>query len=293
MNDRKTFAVVGGDLRQAYLAGRLTGHGRVLGLFFDRDVELSPRVEATSDLAALAQGDVVIFPLPISCDNKTLNAPFGQREVSLEACLRAVRPGALVLGGRVTAPVAALAQELGIAMEDYLEREELAVFNAVPTAEGAIAIAMEELPITISNCRCLITGYGRVAKALAKDLLGLGAKVTIAARKHADLAWCQVTGCQAVHISGLGEAVCQADVIFNTVPAMIFDEAILSGVSKTCLVVDLASKPGGVDFETAKNLGLKTVWALSLPGKVAPITAGEIIKDTVLNIVAERGNHLG
>jgi polyribonucleotide nucleotidyltransferase len=92
-----------------------------------------------------------------------------------------------------------------------------------------------------------------------------------------------------VHISQLEDIACEADLVFNTVPAVILDEGILSKLSRDCLVIDLASKPGGVDFNTARDLGIKTIWALSLPGKVAPITAGEAIKDTILNILDERG----
>ena len=86
----------------------------------------------------------------------------------------------------------------------------------------------------------------------------------------------------------LPQAAAEADIIFNTVPAVILDKGVLSGLKRDCLVVDLASKPGGVDFETAKELGVQIIWALSLPGKVAPITAGDIIHDTVLNVLRER-----
>ena len=51
----------------------------------------------------------------------------------------------------------------------------------------------------------------------------------------------------------------------------------------------MASKPGGVDLEAAAQLGVKVVWALSLPGKVAPVTAGRSIKTTIYNILHELG----
>ena len=60
-------------------------------------------------------------------------------------------------------------------------------------------------------------------------------------------------------------------------------------LKKGSLLIDLASKPGGVDIEEAGNAGVKTIWALSLPGKVAPISSGEIIARTILNILEERG----
>ena len=51
------------------------------------------------------------------------------------------------------------------------------------------------------------------------------------------------------------------------------------------LILDLASKPGGVDWDAAQALGRRVVWALSLPGKTAPFTAGEIIAKTILHML--------
>ncbi len=287
----KIFAVIGGDLRQAHLANRLAQRGyRVYGVLFDKEVELSSKVVSTAGYKeALGAANVVVLPLPISLDGQTVNAPFGLQELELAKCFRAVEPGAVVMGGRVTAEIAAAARSAGVELIDYLEREELAVLNSVPTAEGAIAIAMNELPTTIFGRNILITGFGRIAKVLARILVAMGANVTVAARKYSDLAWIEIYHCRAIHISLLEDVACEADLVFNTIPAVVLDEGILSRLSRNCLVIDLASKPGGVDFETARCLGIKTIWALSLPGKVAPVFAGEAIKDTILNILDERG----
>ena len=163
------------------------------------------------------------------------------------------------------------------------------VLNAVPTAEGAVQIAMEELATTIFGQKILITGFGRITKVLVKILVGLGADVTVAARKYSDISWAEIYGCKGIHISQLNENISEFNAIFNTVPALIFDKNALVSVKKDALIIDLASKPGGVDFETAGVLGINVVWALSLPGKVAPISSGEIIAYTILNILNERG----
>lgn len=287
----KIFAVIGGDLRQAYLANRLAQRGyRVYGVLFDKDVELSSKVVSTAGpKEALRVANVVVLPLPISTDGRTINAPFSKEELEIAKCLKMIEPGTVVLGGRVTGEIAAIAHSEGFEITDYLEREELAVLNAIPTAEGAIAIAMNELPTTIFGRNILITGFGRISKVLARILVAMGANVTVAARRYSDLAWIQIYNCRAIHISALEDVVGDADLIFNTVPAVVLDEGILSRLSRNCLVIDLASKPGGVDFDTARSLGIKTIWALSLPGKVAPVFAGEAIKESILNILDERG----
>ena len=130
------------------------------------------------------------------------------------------------------------------------------------------------------------TAWGKV---LAGLLRSFGAKVMVAARKWSDLAWVRVAGCQSVHLSEMAEHLPSADLIINTVPSLLFEEDKLALLKRSCLIIDLASKPGGVDLEAAKTLGLKAEWALSLPGKVAPVTAGVITLDTIFNILHERG----
>ena len=145
---------------------------------------------------------------------------------------------------------------------------------------------MEELPVTINGANCLITGYGRIGKTLSRLLILLGANVTVAARKFSDLSWAEAQGCASIEMSQLQNAG-DFDVIFNTVPVMLFDKDILSGLNQNTLLIDLASRPGGVDFNAAADLQIKTIWALSLPGRVAPKSAGLIIKNTILNMIKE------
>ena len=175
----------------------------------------------------------------------------------------------------------------GLHMADYFAREELAVANAVPTSEGTIQIAMEELPVTLHGARTLILGAGRLGKVLARQLTGLGAKVTVAARSWSDLAWIDAWGCDAARSDALEGTLGDFDLILNTVPAPLLTRERLAELKAGCLVIDLASRPGGVDFQSAAELGVKVIWALSLPGKAAPVTAGRAIRDTVYHILSE------
>jgi len=291
---QEIFAVIGGDLRQAWLAGRLAGRGcTVRAAMLDRDVELSPRVQKKDTVQQAVDGaGVVVLPLPVTADGVTLNAPFARGALAL-ADLFPLLEGRLVLGGRTAGAPQDLARRCGAELVDYFAREELAVWNSIPTAEGALELAMEELPTTIFGTRTLVTGYGRVAKTLCRLLVAMGAQVTVAARKHSDFAWARMAGAQAIHVEALADAAAGADLVFNTVPALLLDRGVLARLPREALVIDLASKPGGVDFRAAGELGVKTIWALSLPGKVAPIFSGEVIKDTILNILEERGETHG
>lgn len=287
----KSFSVIGGDLRQVHLAGLLASEGyNVYATGFDRDVEVSKDViRLRSAEEAVHKSECVVLPLPYSIDGVTVNAPFARTPIPVDEVVGAAGKGTIVVGGKLGDAVTEQAKSLGIKLVDYYKREELEVLNTIPTAEGAIQIAMEELPITIHGANCLVTGFGRVAKTLCDRLNALGANVTACARKYADLAWIKTLGYNALSIPALEHSVSHFDVVFNTIPFVVLTEKVLSNLKKDCLVIDLASKPGGVDFEIAGRIGIKTVWALSLPGKVAPLTAGAIIKDTILNIISEEG----
>lgn len=288
MNKKDVFLVAGGDLRQSYLAKILATDAKVYTFGLDKNVtdkKIFP-LESIDDLKESV--NYVILPLPVTNDGVNINMPFYGEKVSLYSLIPFLKHNAVIFGGKI-GKEAAIFSYKGFEVIDYLEREELTVMNAIPTSEGAIQLAMEELPTTIYGLKVLITGFGRITKVMVKALIGLGADVYITARKYSDLAWGRIYGCTAIHISELDEYLPKFDLLYNTVPAVILDEKKLSLLKEGCLVIDLASKPGGVDFETAGRLGIKTIWALSLPGKVAPITSGEIIADTIRNILSERG----
>lgn len=262
----KTITVIGGDLRQLTLAELLCSDGYEVSIFgFGKD-SVSDKYNVLSQLSEIKDSDIIILPMPVTTDTINVNAPLNNEEISLKEVAKYSVGAKLILGGRINKEIYEIFS--GIKCIDYYKREELMIKNAVPTAEGAVEIAMGELPVTINKSRCLVVGYGRIGKILSKLLDKLGSDVTVSARKYSDLAWIEVNGYNAVHNSDLSYVVDKFDVIFNTVPALILNEDILKRVNPDCVIIDLASKPGGVDFEKAGDLGLKVIWALSLPGKV-------------------------
>lgn len=288
MNQHLLFAVAGGDLRQQKLADMLAQDGfevRIIG--FDGSPHINYGAKAFENLGETVHGtDCVILPLPVTHDGASLNTPFSRNVLLMEELYRGVSPGQLVVGGMVNKNTYEKAKEYGFRIIDYLEREELSILNAIPTAEGAIQIAMEELPITIHGAKVLVIGYGRCGKVLAKSLQALGASVTASARKYSDFAWMKVQGLQSAHTENL-QNIGEYDLIINTVPSLILDEYLLNKIKRDCLIIDISSKPGGVDLSVAAQLGVKVIWSLSIPGKVAPVTSGEIIKEAIYNIITE------
>jgi len=289
----RKLALIGGDLRQMVTARTLAAEGYEVAVFaMDTYAGDWGGVTRAADLqSAVGGADLVILPLPVTQDDERLHCPLTRHTVLLNDVFDALTPGQRVAGGKIDAHVRTLADSHGIPITDYLQREELAVANAVPTAEGALAIAMAEVPYTIHGARCLILGYGRVAKALAKTLSAVGAVVTVAARKPQDLAWIDVGGQIPLAISELmqGDTPLSYDIVFNTIPEQIVGANLLTRLPDDVLLLDLASAPGGFDHEWAKEHGYHVIWALSLPGKTAPVTAGRIIGQTIRRILDEEG----
>lgn len=289
----RKLALIGGDLRQMVTARTLAAEGYEVAVFaMDTYAGDWGGVTRAADLqSAVGGADLVILPLPVTQDDERLHCPLTRHTVLLNDVFDVLTPGQRVVGGKIDAHVRTLADSHGIPITDYLQREELAVANAVPTAEGALAIAMAEVPYTIHGARCLILGYGRVAKALAKTLSAVGAVVTVAARKPQDLAWIDVGGQIPLAISELmqGDTPLSYDIVFNTIPEQIVGANLLARLPDDVLLLDLASAPGGFDHEWAKAHGYHVIWALSLPGKTAPVTAGRIIGQTISRILDEEG----
>lgn len=285
----ETVSVIGGDLRQLTIARLMKDEGYHVFLYgFDKDIRCDG-LDEQKDIDFVLNSDIIILPVPVTFDGVTINSPYADIPMTVEEFLDGINPSAIIFGGQIQPNLQKAFDENHIAYRDYLRREELSIKNAVPTAEGAIEIAISETPITIHGSKTLVLGYGKIGKILSKDLYGMGAQTYVEARKYADLAMIEGHGYEPLPLGTLTEHIHEFDIIFNTIPAPVLDSELLSRVKKDALIIDLASKPGGVDFEAAKAYGVKVIWALSLPGKTAPVTSGTIIKDTIMNIINDLG----
>lgn len=287
----KKLLVLGGDMRIVALANRFARDGfDVVAFGFGEDIAFDGLVTRASDLDnALQDRDIVIAGLPVTNDDITVRTPLYDGKIYFYELFKKMRKNQWLIGGKITKKIQNLGTIYNIPIVDYFEREELTVLNAIPTAEGAVELAMRELPITIHGSCALVLGFGRVGKALAKTLYALGADTFVEARKFEDLSWIKCYGYHGVYLPDLPAQLGEFDMIFNTIPYEILTREMLEKLRKDCLVVDLASLPGGVDFDAAQQLGVRAISALSLPGKVAPQTAGEMIAHTIINIITDLG----
>ena len=285
------FAVIGGDLRIIKLVDMLAKDGNKVytyGLEKAEELKQNSNVIMCEKLNKAIREDteVVIGPIPFSSNGIEINTPFSDKNISVRELMHCLN-AKILIAGSINPDIYDMANDEYIEIIDIMKREELAVLNTISTAEGTIEIAIANTNKIIHGSNVLILGFGRIGKVLARKLAGLAARVTCAARKDEDLAWIKAYGHMATNINSIGENLSKYDIIINTVPHLILTQDRLDYVKEDCLLIDLASNPGGIDKKAVKNKNLKLIWALALPGKVAPITTAEFIKDTIYNILKE------
>lgn len=195
-----------------------------------------------------------------------------------------------IILGKADNEIKSLADRIKFGFCDINEDLRFKKLNAVPTAEAAINIAMQNTPYTLNKRNILICGYGCIARCLAKISVSLGCNITVAARKKSDRIDAEYCGCKTINFDILKDNVGSQDIIFNTCPAQTLTKDVLARVKHDCIIIDLASHPGGCDFEYARRQNLNAGLYLSLPDIYSPQTSGENLYKTICDIIADLKN---
>lgn len=280
----KSILILGGDNRSLYLGEFLEKHHfNICYYAFNQTDCYQTLVDAINDC------DFIVLPLPFTQDRVTLNAPLFDERVLISDIYALASPDKTFFGGQLPKSFCEELDARNSSHYDYLLLDEFAIYNAVPTAEGVVMVLIEELPITIHGMRCAVTGYGKVGKVLALTLKALGADVTVFARKEQDFADAFSKSINCRYVSELSDTNNDFDALINTVPTKILGSEQLDRLNPDCVLIEIASAPFGIDFQSAKERAFKVVKASSLPGKVAPQSAAEIIGRSILPIIRARG----
>ncbi|GAB6274700.1 MAG: dipicolinate synthase subunit DpsA [Peptococcaceae bacterium] len=281
-------AVWGGDARTIVLLEQLVNWGasvQVVGLPVKslKVTVLAELRETSRDIQAL------ILPVPGVDEQKKIYAVYHDQPLILSAAELASFPAGLLVFVGVAQPyLKEITVQAGIELIEIMNLDETAILNSIPSAEGAIQMAMERLPITIHDSHTMVLGFGRTGVTLSRMLAAIGARVTVIAREPAQRARAFEMGLLSADLPELPALMPQADIIFNTVPALILSRSLLEKAAPEVLIIDLASAPGGTDFTAAQELGITAVLAPGLPGRVAPKTAGVILARVIRRILLER-----
>lgn len=277
------FLIIGGDKRQLYLAEYLKRNYydvKIYG-FTDYNIKIQA-VDEDSIQKALQESNVKVLPLPVTKDGVTVNTTQSPVKIDIEDIIAELKRDDVVFGGLIPKDIKARIESKGTICKDYYESMSLQILNAIPTAEGIVKILIEALPITIHSMDCAVVGFGKTGKAIAGALRSLGADVTVLARSRENLAEAHSAGCKTRVLDSLSFEPIYFDAIINTVPSQVIGEKQLANINTGCLLIEIASTPFGIDFDCARRLGFRVIKAPSLPGTVAPKTAGEIIGETIL-----------
>lgn len=259
--NRFHFLILGDEPRQKYLGELLTARGHIVM----RAMEYLPGYH-----------DAVLLPIP-------------QTKKYLEANAERLQKGQIVYGCRFPCELRQQCEERGIAFVDYMEAEGVSAYNAVATAEGAVAEALQGACVTIHGSRCLVAGYGCCGEVLSERLLSLNADVTVMERKEEKRARARAHGCRAVSFSCAPDEMGEYDYIFNTVPALVFTAEKLSRVKPDVRIIDIASAPGGVDYDFCQKREIQAKLCPGLPGKYAPKSSAGILVEVIgKTILGER-----
>ena len=261
-----TFAVLGADARQRYLAELLAASGFAVHTFAVPELPGA----ASSLEEAVSQADAVCLPTPAI----TSGAITGLPELTPAHLLSLLPERAVVFGGGLGA-CRTLLQKTHTPYYDLLQNSALAAQNASLTAEGALLLALQAMPISIRNANVLVTGFGRIGKSLSAKLHALGAHVTITTRDPENFSAIEQLSCTPDETGIYHEGLSHYDAVFNTVPAPIFSGAQLDACSPDCFYIELASSPGGIAPDAGKPKNY--IPAPGLPGKTAPKTAAQLI----------------
>lgn len=279
------FAIIGGDMRQVYMANDFISRNySVITYGIANPILASDCVQAESLSEAISSSQNIILPIPISKDGIKINASQSLADLTIEELCNSLTSIHRIYGGCLTNFIKTHCKKNNIFYDDLMENEEITLFNTIATAEGTIAEAISNSTINLHGSNCLIIGYGRCARTLANKLEGLCGNLDIAARsKQALCAAANATFLGTVNLSELKQTIDKYDFIINTVPAMVLTKELLENTNPNVTIIDIASNPGGVDYSAAKELGRNAKLCLGLPGKYAPKSSAIYLNDYIIS----------
>lgn len=282
-----TVAVLGGDDRELILVSELLEMGANVKVAGISKLNNNQNVQCFQTIReAVQDASFVVLPMPGVDEKGVIRAKYTDAPLVLDKeTMLSFPPDCIVIAGVARPVLKTFISERSLKLIEIAEMDEVAILNSIPSAEGAIQMAMESTDITIHGSKSIVLGFGRCGFTLARTLAALGAKTSVAARKPRDLARISEMGLQPLTYQDLPGYLSEADIIFNTVPFLVLDRKLLEMTNSAVYICDMASAPGGVDFAAARELGRRAELAPGLPGKVAPRTAGQILARVIPNIM--------
>lgn len=281
-------AVIGGDARQIEVIRKLIEQDAKLFLvgFEQLDHAFSGTVKEKIEDVDFSELDAIILPVSGTHLDGKVETIFSNESVVLTSDLVAkTPPHCVIYSGISNAYLNSVTSKVNRKLVKLFERDDVAIYNSIPTVEGTIMMAIQHTDFTIHGSRVIVLGLGRTGMSVARTFQALGAKVKVGARKSEHIARITEMGMEPFYLEHLEEEVEDVDICINTVPVKIVTAKVIAGMPPQTLIIDLASKPGGTDFQYAEKRGIKALLAPGLPGIVAPKTAGRILSNVLSQLL--------
>lgn len=283
-------AVIGGDARQLEIIRKLTELDARLSLigFEQLDHAFTGAVKEKLDEVDFSNMDALILPVPGTNLEGHVETIFSNEKVILTAEMLLKTPEhCTIYSGISNTFLNGITKETNRQLVQLFERDDVAIYNSIPTVEGTIMMAIQHTDFTIHGSNITVLGLGRVGMSVARTFHALGAKIKVGARKTEHLARITEMGLTPFHLNEIEQQVKDTDILINTIPLLIVTASVISKLPTHTLIIDLASKPGGTDFRYAEKRGIKALLAPGLPGIVAPKTAGQILANVLAQLLQD------
>ncbi|MFC7392598.1 dipicolinic acid synthetase subunit A [Scopulibacillus cellulosilyticus] len=287
----KHLVILGGDARQLEVIKKLNELDAQLSLVgFDQlDQHLTGTSKVDLDEIDFSHVDGIILPSSGTNEDGIVETIFSNKIVKItKDWLEKTPEHCSIYSGISTPFLDSLVQECHKELIKLFERDDVAIYNSVPTVEGAIMIVIQNTDITIHQSNVVVLGLGRTGMSVARTFDALGAYVKVGARRPEHIARITEMGLKPFYIKDIEKHIRDVDIIINTVPAKVLSSKVLSHIPGNALIVDLASKPGGTDFRYAEKRGIKALLTPGLPGMVAPKSAGRIIANVLSELLLDK-----
>lgn len=290
----KHVAFIGGDARQLEVIKKciqLDANVTLIG-FDNLESSFTGATKRPLTCDVLKDVDALILPVVGTDEQGFVESIFCSKPPQLrEEHVSSLPKHCVVYTGMAKPYLTLLLSKYQISLVELLERDDVAIYNSIPTVEGALMMAIQNTDITIHGSHVIVLGLGRTGMSLARALHALGARVRVGARRPEHIARIYEMGLTPFHISECKQQVVNADIVFNTIPTLVLNAEVIAQLPQTALIIDLASKPGGTDFRFAERRGIKALLAPGLPGIVAPKTAGQIMANVLSRLISEQSSN--
>lgn len=286
------YAVIGGDLRQVYLATELaTLQNQVICHALTKTqkehFDTTFLVSSLSLVDTIRLAHCIICPIPFSKDGIHLNQNVLEESPRLDTILDILKPGQSFFAGCIPENFETAAKEKGVFVYDLMKNNTLAIYNTIATAEGAICEAIQKSPQNLHHSKCAVLGYGRCGRTITNYLKGMFCNVSVFSKDATELALADTIADYAVSLDEFEEYACKFDFVFNTIPAKILTYKILTNMKSSVTIIDIASAPGGVDYKAAQKLSINASLCPGLPGKYSPYSCAKSIINVIKNNLKE------